>query len=174
MDSLLNWFLARFIVFKILFNGISVGSYLLIDYFFDFVLYYLAIRFFGPIIGGGTVALIGILIDLMILRAYDTYGKDVFGLEDIKSIRDYEGESLFRKRLASIVRKGNLLTVAVIAFYSNPCLATIYMRPRNERRRSMNIRDWSVFLVSACIEIFWIAFVYGFVLIEKEFTNSFF
>lgn len=174
MDSLLNWLLARFRIIKVLANGVSVGTYLIVDYFFDFVLYYLAIRFFGPIVGGGTVAIAGILIDLAVLRAYDRYGKDVFGLEDLKSLREYEGESAFRHRLALVVRKGNLLAVAVIAFYSNPCLATIYMRPKNERRRNMNVRDWSVFAVSACIEIFWIAFVYGFVLLEKEITSSLF
>lgn len=174
MDSLLNAFLGRFRIFKLIANSVSVGSYILVDYFFDFILYYVAIRFFGPVIGGGSVALVGILIDLAVLRAYDAYGKDVFGLEDIKSIRDYDGESTLRQYIARTVQKSNVFAVALIAFYSNPCLATIYMRPKSERRRSMNARDWSVFGLSACIEIFWIAFIYGFVLIEKEITNLFF
>lgn len=174
MDSLFNRLLARFPRIKLLVNGTSIGSYLLLDYFFDFVLYYAAIRFFGPVLGGGTVALVGMLIDLSVLRAYDAYGRDVFGLEDLKAIREYNGDSAWRRSLAHIVRRGNLLAVAVIAFYSNPCLATIYMRPQHEKRRTMNMRDWSVFLLSACIEVVWIVFVYGFVLIEQELTSRFF
>lgn len=174
MDSLLNRFLSRFPRIKLFVNGASIGSYLLIDYFFDFVLYYAAIRFFGPVTGGGTVAILGMLIDLFVLRAYDRYGRDVFGLEDLKAIRDYAGTQRWRRSLARVVKRGNFFAVAVIAFYSNPCLATIYMRPQGEKRRTMNLRDWSVFLLSACIEIFWIVFVYGFVLLEKELTSVFF
>ena len=157
MDSLLNWVAGTNRVGKAAVNGMFISSYLVLDYVFDFVLYYVAIRFFGPVIGGGTVMIVGMCI--------------VFGIEDLKQLRDYEGTSSFRIHLSKLMKKGNLLSLAIIAFYSNPCLATIYMRPHGHARRSMNVHDYLVFLFSAGIEIVWIAFVYGAVLVETEITK---
>ena len=171
MDSLLNWVAGTNRVGKAAVNGMFISSYLVLDYVFDFVLYYVAIRFFGPVIGGGTVMIVGMCIDFAMLRLYDAHKKDVFGIEDLKQLRDYEGTSSFRIHLSKLMRKGNLLSLAIIAFYSNPCLATIYMRPHGHARRSMNVHDYLVFLFSAGIEIVWIAFVYGAVLVETEITK---
>lgn len=167
MESLFNIIIKKLFRKENAKKGLNISSYLLLDYFFDFVLYYIMIRQFGPVVGGGTVMLLGLTIDLIILHIYDKSGKDHFGLEDLKNLRDYHGNNRWRVWISKILKKGNLLAMAVLAFYSNPCLTTIYMRPKDEKRRKMNLKDAMVFSFSALIEISWIIIVYGFVLLEK-------
>lgn len=153
--------------------SLSTGSYLAVDYFFDFFIYFWAVAQFGPLVGGGTVLMIGMIIDLVVLRLYDRGQYDLFGFEELKKLRDYDGTNIWRIKIAKILQKANLFTVIVLAFYSNPCLATIYMRPRDEKKRPMNLQDWMVFLVSFFVDIAWILVVYGFVQLVP-FINNFF
>ncbi len=152
--------------------SLSTGSYLFVDYFFDFFLYFIAIRQFGPIVGGGAVLFLGIAIDLYVLHLYDKSDRDMFGFEEIKKLRDYDGVNPWRLFISRTLKKGNIIAMFILAFYSNPCLTTIYMRPAGEKRRSMNIKDWVVFLVSFFVDIGWIFIVYGFVLIEKIISST--
>jgi len=147
--------------------SLSTGTYLFVDYFFDFFLYYIAIRQFGPFVGGGSVLLLGICIDLYILYLYDKSEKDIFGFEEIKKLRDYEGENKWRIFVSTTLKRGNILAMLLLATYSNPCLTTIYMRPSNQKRRRINSRDFLVFLTSFFVDIIWIVVVYGFVEIES-------
>jgi hypothetical protein len=143
--------------------SLSTGSYLAVDYFFDFFIYFWAVSQFGPLAGGGSVLMIGMIIDLVVLHLYDKGQYDLFGFEELKKLRDYDGANRWRIRLAGVLKKTNLFTVLVLAFYSNPCLATIYMRPKDEKKRPMNLQDWMVFLVSFVVDTIWILIVYGFV-----------
>src|SRR5690606_19504648 len=136
--------------------SLSTGTYLLIDYFFDFFLYYFAIRQFGPFIGGGSVLILGIIIDLFVLHLYDSGQKDIFGFEEIKKLRDYDGNNKCRKLISKSLKKGNFFAMFILAFYSNPCLTTIYMRPANEKRRGMNLKDSLIFSLSFLVDIGWI------------------
>lgn len=146
--------------------SLSTGTYLFIDYFFDFFLYYFAIRTFGPLYGGGGVLLLGICIDLLVLYMYDRGSNDLFGFEEIKKIRDYTGENKWRNFLSKSLKRTNFLAMCILAFYSNPCLTTIYMRPAGEKRRNMNLRDLSIFIFSFFVDVFWILIVYSFVKLE--------
>jgi hypothetical protein len=143
--------------------SLSTGSYLAVDYFFDFIIYFWAIAQFGPFIGGGSVLIVGIVIDLVVLHLYNRGQYDLFGFEELKKLRDYSGSDSWRIKIAKILKEANLLTVIALAFYSNPCLATIYMRPSDVKRRPMNLHDWMVFLVSFFVDVVWIVIVYGFV-----------
>ncbi len=166
MESLFNIIIKKLFKKETAKKGLNISSYLLLDYFFDFVLYYIMIRQFGPVVGGGSVMLLGLIIDLVILHLYDKSGKDHFGLEDLKNLRDYDGNNRWRIWISKTLKKGDLVAMVILAFYSNPCLTTIYMRPKDEKRRKMNWKDSLIFSFSVFIEISWIIIVYGFVLLE--------
>lgn len=175
MFPIFEWIVSRVfrnpIAKKSAYAAINSATYVSIDYFFDFILYYFAIRQFGAVVGGGGVMILGIGIDYLMLKRYlsrnEIKDDDWFGLEEVKKLRDYEGNGKIRRYISELLKKGNYAALFIVAFYSNPCLATIYSRPSHRKHAKMNRRDWLVFSASLVIEILWIVIISGAVAFER-------
>src|ERR1035437_3860318 len=76
-------------------------------YAFDYALYPFVIWKLGFTKGGATMALLSLLICLLFLWFYDWSKRDWLGIEAVKRLREYQGESRFRKWTATILRRGD-------------------------------------------------------------------
>ncbi len=127
------------------------------EYLFDWLLYGTVVAYFtttfGPIWGSLTafaiMAPLSALVCIGYIKLYDWLGKDLFGFEAAKSLRDELTGSGFLK---SIVRKmlslGDAPAFIALSLYGDPFMTTIYLRKGTERYDGMSKREWHIFFGS--------------------------
>lgn len=130
------------------------------EYAFDYLLYPFAIWKLGPLVGGMAMAMASLVFCFFLLRLYDRLGRDWLGLEFVKNLRHYEGDSRWRRWLAWCLHRGDAAAFLVLSVKYDPFITTAYLR--RSAFNGMTVRDWTIFLASWLVSnALWIAVCYG-------------
>jgi len=127
----------------------GVGTHKLIDGAFDYALYPFVIYKLGLGIGTVVMTILSLLDCLLLLRIYDWLKRDWFGIEWLKSQRDYNSTSRVRRILAWLVGRGDAIAFVVLSLRFDPFITTAYLR-RNSYT-GLSARDWRIFLGSVVL-----------------------
>lgn len=126
--------------------SVGIFTWKLLDHVFDFVLYPFMIWKLGAVQGGIVMSLLSLTSCLAMLRLYDRLGTDWLGIEFIKDLKKYEGNSWWRQKLAGVMNYGNLPAFFLLSVYYDPFITTAYLR--NGSYNGMAKKDWLVFFAS--------------------------
>lgn len=130
------------------------------EYGFDYLLYPFVVWKLGPIAGGAIMALLSLVFCLLLLRLYDWLGRDWLGLEFVKNLRHYAGNSRWRRGLAGLLSRGDGVAFVLLSAKYDPFITTAYLR--RDAYAGMSARDWRIFLGSWLLaNALWIFVCYG-------------
>jgi len=134
--------------------GISIKT--LISYSFDYLLYPLVIYKLGIITGGAIMMFLSLLACVMLVKFYDWSKRDWLGIETIKGMKDYQGESRLGKFSAWILRCSDPVIFLFLSIKEDPFITMIYLRHGSHQYNGMSARDWRVFICSVAVSnIYW-------------------
>jgi hypothetical protein len=119
-----------------------------IVFVFDNVLYPLAVWKYGLMQGGLLMATGSAVLCFGAILVYDRAGRDLVGLEALKELKAYEGKRFLGRVFAWILRRGDLAALLFLSFFSNPFVATVYLRRESHVFNGMGGREWAVFVTS--------------------------
>lgn len=130
------------------------------DYAFDYVLYPAVVFRWGPVWGGLTMSILSLIFCLSLLRLYDRLGRDWLGIEFIKGLHSYTGNSLWKRWMGWLLRRGDLPAFFVLSVKYDPFITTAYLR--RVAFEGMARRDWWIFLGSWIVgNASWTIIVFG-------------
>ncbi|MFA6174351.1 MAG: hypothetical protein WC334_02785 [Kiritimatiellales bacterium] len=124
-----------------------------VNYLFDYGLYPLVIFWLG--LGRGFVVMAGLsfLACWLQMRFYDWSKRDWLGIEAVKSLKNYAGESRAGHLLAWALRRSEPVACVLLSVYFDPFIVTAYFRRGSFG--GMTRRDWRIFLLSWFIGNAW-------------------
>lgn len=133
--------------------GLSANQVLV--YVLDYGLYPYAIYQFGVFKGGAAMAAFSLLVCIVALWLYDWSKRDWLGIEAIKGMKNYEGESRAGRFFAWLMQKGDPVAVVVLSIKFYPFITMLYLR--RGKFNGMSRRDWTILLASWVIgNVYWI------------------
>ena len=135
--------------------GIAVAW--LVRQSFDYVLYPFVIYRFGVLKGGAVMALLSCAVSMASIKAYDFLKRDWLGIEAIKGLRDYRGESRTRRATAWIMNKSDPVVFVFLSLKFDPFITTAYLR--RGRYTGLTGKDAAVFAGSLALGNAYWAFV---------------
>ena len=114
--------------------------------------------FLGSFIGGIVMFCIALIVNLVLIWAYDKIKKDVFAFEALHELTEHKQKGVSKQLLAKFIKAGRVPAFVAISFY-DPFLSVIYMR-KGIGTYKMQARDWGYFslgMIIACIgwTFFW-------------------
>jgi hypothetical protein len=124
-----------------------------ICYSFDFGLYPLVIFWLGLGRGFVVMALLSFVACWLTMRFYDWSKRDWLGIEAVKELKNYAGESRAGRLLAWVLRRSDPIACVLLSIYFDPFVVTAYFR--RGAFGGMNRRDWKIFLLSWFIANAW-------------------
>lgn len=142
----------------------SVGLYLYNSFnrFFDLVVYGAVIAKWGAMRGGAIMMTLSFTVDLVSLRLYDRFKRDVFGIEELKRVRESETTTWTGKIVQWALWQNDLVVFVTLTLMSNPFVVTAWLRHGAGKFNGMRRRDWAIFLSSVTLgNLYWIAMVSG-------------
>ena len=149
------------------------GSWFASSWIFDDILYPLMIAFFGPIFGGGFMAVIAIIICWFWLKGIVASKDDWFGMEVLHKtqrivfwiVRIAKHIPFVSKFLVEKIEEG--LTFLTLNIVFDPMIATLYYR-HGDKSKIITERDKKIFIWSAIISNgYWILRSWALVLLIK-------
>lgn len=135
--------------------GVGLTANSLIVNGFDYLLYPAVMWYFGALIGAAIMWVLSFLICYATIRFYDWAKQDWLGLETLKELRDEDAQSLFRRVLRWVAKKGDWLVMVVLSVWKDPFICAAYMRHGAHQYNGMSRRDWRIFLTSFLISNAW-------------------
>lgn len=142
----------------------SVGLYLYNTFnrFYDLVLYTAVIAKWGALKGGAMMMALSLVVDLVTLRLYDRFKRDVFGIEGLKRVRDSDAITWTGKVLRWALRQNDLVVFVVLTLMTNQFVVTAWLRHGAGEFNGLQRRDWLIFLTSVALgNLYWIAVISG-------------
>ncbi|MGE0103365.1 MAG: hypothetical protein AB7H86_14145 [Blastocatellales bacterium] len=142
----------------------SIGLYIYNNFnrFYDLVLYAAVIAKLGAIRGGAVMMALSFFVDLVSLRLYDRFKRDLFGIEELKRVRDSNATTWTGSMLRWALRQNELAVFVTLTLISNPFVVTAWLRHGAGEFNGMQRRDWTIFLSSVALgNLYWIAVVSG-------------
>jgi hypothetical protein len=131
-----------------------------LDYIFDYVLYPFVIFKWGPLAGGLGMTLLSLLSCLMLIWIYDWIGRDWLGIETVKGLKIYTGDSRWRQWLARVLKKGDGFAFLILSLKYDPFITTAYLR--HGAFNGIKRHDWIVFFSSGLLaNLWWIVVCFG-------------
>ena len=154
--------------------GILVKSFIF-GYFFDYLLYPFVIWKKGLIKGGLMMTVLAGLVYYLLLIFYDWSRRDWLGIEAIKGLKDYNGNSKIRRFTSWILRKSDIVVLLFLSIKYDAFIITAYMRHGNHQYNGLARRDWKIFFSSLIISnIYWsLAAFMGVSVVEYVWQNFF-
>ena len=138
-----------------LFVGVFVNSVLL-NYVYDYVFYPFMIWKLGVVRGGVIMIILSTFVCYLLLLFYDWSKKDWIGIEAIKELKEYGGNSKFAKAISWILKKGDFGIMVFLSIQFDPFITTAYMRHSIGKYDGLTKRDWKIFFSSAIIaNVYW-------------------
>ena len=123
---------------------------------FDYFLYPFVIYKLGIIKGGMVMTCLACAVNLLTLRFYDCSKRDWLGIEMIKGMKDYQGDSRLGCFTAWILRRSDPVVFFFLSIKEDAFITMIYMRHGSHQYNGMSARDWRIFLGSVAISnIYW-------------------
>ena len=134
----------------------GITAFKLLSYPFDYLLYPLVIYKLGIINGGLVMTLLAGAANILCLKFYDWSKRDWLGIETIKGMKGYEGESRLVKFMSGILKKSDPAAFLFLSIKEDPFITMIYLRHGSHQYNGMSRRDWRIFLGSVAIgNIYW-------------------
>lgn len=128
-----------------------------LDYGFDYLLYPLALWWFGYVWGGIIMTAASVVLNLTVIRAYDWSRRDWLMLETVKLARDDADFLSKRPFVAWIARKGDIPAFIILSWIEDPIVVTLYLRQGAHQFNGLSRRDWLIFWASTLVSnLFWI------------------
>ncbi len=151
--------------------GAGLYLYNTFNRFYDLVLYTAVIARWGAIKGGAMMMALSFVLDLVTLRLYDRFKRDVFGIEGLKRARDSEAATWTGKVLRWALRQNDFVVFVVLTLMTNQFVVTAWLRHGAGEFNGMQRRDWMIFLSSVALgNLYWIAVVSGAIHLFKAFV----
>lgn len=123
---------------------------------FDYMLYPVVIAWLGAVKGGAIMMAFSAFMCYLYLRFYDWSGKDWFGFELLKKIRDgEEKKGRVARFVQRLTQKGDWVAFLSLSFYTDPFMTTVYMRKGAGAYNGLSKRDWKIFWGSVVVTNLW-------------------
>jgi len=116
------------------------------EYLFDYLLYPFVIFTMGIIRGAVVMSLLSLVACFLMIRFYDWSKRDWLGIEALKSLKDYDGPSLWRRIVARVLLRSDPVACVLLSIKFDPFIVTAYLR--KGYYGGMSARDWRIFLLS--------------------------
>lgn len=113
---------------------------------FDYFLYPFIIYKFGILRGGVAMTALSFIACFLTMKFYDWSKRDWLGIEAIKSLKEYKGNTKAGHLISRIMKKGDLAAFLFLSLYYDPFITTAYMR--HGAYNGMSKRDWKIFIGS--------------------------
>jgi len=97
------------------------------------------------------MTLLSFLICWATLLFYDWAKKDWLGIETIKALKDYAGDSYFARALQWAVKKGDAALLVILSVWTDPFVTVAYLRQGAHQYNGLSARDWRIFMLSLII-----------------------
>ena len=145
------------IIEKIATFGAGVAIKKSLDYGFDYVLYPIALIYFGYFWGGVVMTIASVFLNLAVIRAYDWSKRDWLMLESLKELKHRtEGQGV-GGFVGWVLRKGDVPAFFILSWIEDAIVVTLYMRHGVSQFNGMSRRDWLIFCASTVVSnLFWI------------------
>ena len=128
---------------------VGILTFKAFDYAFDYALYPFVIYRLGLVTGGLVMAVLSLVDCLLILRLDDWLKRDWLGIEWLKGLRQHDGPSRWRRALAWLLGRGDVVAFFVLSGRFDPFVTTAYLR--HGRFNGLGARDWRIFLASVVV-----------------------
>jgi len=142
-------------------------------YLFDFLLYPFVIWKLGVLKGGLVMTVLAGFFCYFLLCFYDWSKKDWLGIETLKSLKDYEGNSRIKKITAWFLRRSEPVILVFLSVRFDAFITTLYLRRGSHQYNGLSRNDWKIFFFSLIVSnIYWtLASFLGITLIEYVWLN---
>lgn len=140
--------------------------YRIFNWSIDYFVYPAVLATFG-LVSGAVIMMAGtFFLDYGTVIYYSWLNKDIFGLEELKELKQHEKEIGLKKFFGKIMKKGDWAVYIFLVITSNPFMVTAYFRSKDPSHRKpgqhMTSRDWKFFLSSFFIShAIWIGILSG-------------
>ena len=115
----------------------------------DDILWTPAILWLGPIMGGVVMTILAIIINIILIWAYDTLKQDFLSFEAMREMQEGEQKGFWKKLFAWALKFGEVPAFIALSLY-DPFLAVIFSR-KGANAYKMTKQDWVNFIVSMII-----------------------
>jgi hypothetical protein len=125
---------------------------------FDYALYPAALVWLGYFWGGLIMTCAAVLINILIIRAYDWAETDWLFIEKLKHVRENDNIELPRliRWLKPLLSKGDVPAFFVLCL-DDPVTATLYLRKGAYQYNGLSARDWKIFAAANVVgNLYWI------------------
>lgn len=136
--------------------GLSMKKVL--EWVFDYGLYPAALAWLGYLWGGLLMTVIALIMNILIIRAYDWAKVDWFMIEEIKKIRDHEEVKLpgMLNILKPLLKKSDIMAFFVLCL-DDPVTVVLYLRKGSNLYNGLSRRDWHIFIAANIVaNLYWI------------------
>lgn len=126
------------------------------SYLFDYALYPFIIYKLGIIKGGLVMTFLAAVINILCLKFYDWSKRDWLGIEALKGMKLYEGESRLVRFISGIMKKSDPAAFFFLSIKEDAFIAMVYLRHGSHQYNGMSTRDWRIFFASLAVaNIYW-------------------
>jgi hypothetical protein len=134
--------------------GISIKT--IISYSFDYLLYPFVVYKLGIMTGGAIMMFLSLLACVVLVKFYDWSKRDWLGIETIKGMKEYQGNSKLGRVTSWILRCSDPVIFLFLSIKEDPFITMIYLRHGSHQYNGMSGRDWRIFICSVAISnIYW-------------------
>lgn len=174
---------SREIIFKLnsLLNlkEIAIGCTLfgISNFVFDYILYAMAIKYLGLLVGGGVMMLASATICFGMILAYRASKKDWLGIDAVREIKDQFLNNGKKGKLGRLVawlwRKGIFVEFIILSLKFDPFVTTEYLKGAHGETR-LDRRDWCIFMASILVaNVYWALVVFAGVTVFESVNLTF-
>lgn len=129
----------------------GITAFNLFNYAFDYALYPFVIYKIGIIKGGLLMTAAAAVINILCLKFYDWSKRDWLGIETLKGMKGYEGESLLIRFMSGMLKKSDPVAFFFLSIKEDAFITMVYLRHGIHQYNGMSGRDWRVFLASLAV-----------------------
>ena len=125
---------------------------------FDYALYPAVLIWLGYIWGGITMTALAVVLNLLIIRAYDWAKVDWLFIEKLKYIREDDSLELpwLLRWFRPLLKKGDIPAFFILSL-DDPVTATLYLRKGAFKYNGLTRRDWNIFIAANLVSnLYWI------------------
>ena len=142
---------------KIATLGAGVAIKKSVDYGFDYVLYPVALLYFGYFWGGVVMTIASVFLNLAVIRAYDWSKRDWLMLETLKELKQKSEGQGVGGFVGWVLRKGDIPSFFILSWVDDAITVTLYLRHGVNEFNGLSRRDRMIFAASTVVSnLFWI------------------
>ena len=121
------------------------------DYAFDYLLYPAALIMLGYLSGGIAMTIASVVLNLLVIRAYDWAKRDFLLLETLKQLRTADSTHRGKRLLAKALSKGDVAAFFILSWFEDAIVVTLYLRKGAGKFDGLSRRDWAIFWASTLV-----------------------